>query len=53
MGAENILITQYENDIMDAMKRIYSLIRRIPRLTMLVDGKGTGLIDTLNYSSMI
>ena len=53
MGAENILITQYENDIMGAMERIYCLTRRIPKLTMPVDGKGTGLIDTLNYSSMI
>jgi phosphate:Na+ symporter len=33
-GADNIDVTMFENELIDSMKRIYSLTKRIAKLTV-------------------
>ena len=33
-GADNVVVTMFENELIDSMKRIYSLTKRIARLTL-------------------
>jgi phosphate:Na+ symporter len=33
-GSHNIEVTQFENDLIDCMKRIYTLTKRIAKLTV-------------------